>query len=170
MCDMTQSYVWHDSIICVTWLNHMCDMTQSCVWHDSFTLFLIVVTRLSHTCDMTQSCVTWLIHTHSGMCDMTQSYVWHDSFTLILIALMETRISTLEAMTHSYVWHDSYILETWLIHICDAAHLIWEAWPMKKSHISMRSRGMICDLPMRGMICDLCIDRCVCAWEAYIHI
>ena len=35
MCDMTHSYVWHDSFICVTWLIHMCDMTRSYVWYDS---------------------------------------------------------------------------------------------------------------------------------------
>ena len=56
-CDMTHSYVWHDSFICVTWLIHMCDMTPSHVWHDSFL------------------CMTWLLH----MCDMTHQYVWHDS-------------------------------------------------------------------------------------------
>ena len=61
MCDMTQSYVWHDSFICVTWLLHMCDMTQSYVWHGSFIR------------------VTWLIHTW----DMTHSYVWHDSFICV---------------------------------------------------------------------------------------
>jgi len=53
MCDMTHSYVWHDSFICVTWLIHMCDMTHSHVWHDSFT------------------CVTWLIH----ICDMTHNLI-----------------------------------------------------------------------------------------------
>jgi len=26
MCDLTYSYVWHDSLICVTWLIDMCDM------------------------------------------------------------------------------------------------------------------------------------------------
>ena len=29
MCDMTCSYVWRDSSICVTWLIHTCDMTYS---------------------------------------------------------------------------------------------------------------------------------------------
>ena len=29
MCDMTHSYVWHDSFICLTWLIHMSDMTYS---------------------------------------------------------------------------------------------------------------------------------------------
>jgi len=58
MCDMTHSYVWHDSFLCVTWLIPMCDMTHSYVWHDSLI------------------CVSWLIN----MWDMTHSYVWHDSF------------------------------------------------------------------------------------------
>ena len=61
MCDMTHSHVRHDSFICATWLIHMCDMTYLCLWHDSFI------------------CVTWLIH----MCDMTHSYVWHDSFMCV---------------------------------------------------------------------------------------
>jgi len=35
-CDMTRSYVWHDSLIRVTWLVHTCDMTGSYSWNDSF--------------------------------------------------------------------------------------------------------------------------------------
>jgi len=59
MCDMTHSYVRHDSFICATWLIHMCDMTHSYVRHDSF----ICVTWLIHMCDATPfMCVTALIH------------------------------------------------------------------------------------------------------------
>ena len=58
MCDMTHSYVWHDSFIFVTWLIHICDMTHLYVWPDSF----IRVTWLIHTCDMTYS---YLRHDHS---------------------------------------------------------------------------------------------------------
>jgi len=47
MCDMTHSYMGHDSFICMTWLSHMCNMTHSCVWHDSF----IRATRHFHKCD-----------------------------------------------------------------------------------------------------------------------
>ena len=91
--EVTHSYVWHDSFICVTWLVHN-------VWHDSF----IGETRLIHMWDMTHSharhdsciCETWLVHmwntTHYQlirqndvvfwgllMWDMTRSHVRHDS-------------------------------------------------------------------------------------------
>ena len=32
MCDMTHSYVWHDSFTCATWLLHLCDMTLIHMW------------------------------------------------------------------------------------------------------------------------------------------
>jgi len=43
--DMTNSYVWLDSFICVTWLVYMCNTTLSNIWNNSFIR------------------VTWLIHT-----------------------------------------------------------------------------------------------------------
>jgi len=68
-CDMTRSYMCHDSLICVTGVAHPVlirhvrggtqgDMTNSYVWHDTFTR------------------VAWFLH----VCDMTHSYVWRDSF------------------------------------------------------------------------------------------
>jgi len=64
MCDMTHSYVWRGSLMCVTWLirmwdmDHMCDMTHPYVWHASSIY------------------VPWLIH----ICAMTPSNVRHGSF------------------------------------------------------------------------------------------
>ena len=71
-CDMTQSYLtwlirkWNNWFICAIWLIHMCDMTRSYVRHDS----IICATWLIHKCDMTHFyvrydsfiCTTWLIH------------------------------------------------------------------------------------------------------------
>ena len=97
-CDMTHSYVWHDSFICVIRLIHMCDMTNSRVWHDQY----ICVTWLIHIFDMPHShtwhdpfiCMTWLIR----MCDMTvwHLYEWRDSFIFFATNYM---------MTHTYVWN-----------------------------------------------------------------
>ena len=111
--DMTHSYKWHDSFICVAWLIHMCDMTHSYVCHESCI------------------CVTWLIH----MCDMTHSYVWHDSFICnihpvalkialkmqkcILALSRATCLSQMCDMTYSYVWHDSCI--SFALELCTRA-------------------------------------------------
>jgi len=107
MCDMTHSYVWHDSFICLTWLIHVCDMTHSYVWHDSF----ICVIWLIHICDATHPyvwhdssiCVTWLIH----MCDMTHSYVWYDSSIYVWFH-SSTRMNKC-AVTNSYAGRDACI-------------------------------------------------------------
>jgi len=108
MCDMTPSYVWHDSFICVTWLIHMCvtwlihmftwDMTQlpnikrhATLWHDSFI------------------CVTWLLH----MGDMTHSdlhesiHMWHDSIHIYMNVCVCVCVCVCVIYSH----------ETWLNHL-----------------------------------------------------
>ena len=104
MCDMTSSYVRHDSFICATWLIHMCDMTHSYLWHDSFI------------------CATWLIH----MCDMTHSCVWHVNVSVCVIstqtntcAFIRVNEFTSAYMPSTYVRHDSSVRVTReCIHLC----------------------------------------------------
>jgi len=79
MCDMTHSYVWHNSCICFPRLIPACDMTHSDICHDSFI----------H--------VTWLIH----MCVMAHSYVRHDSFICVPWLIHASDI------THSYGCYNS---------------------------------------------------------------
>jgi len=70
VCDVTHSYVWHDSFMCMTRLIRMRDVTHSRLWHDSF----MCVTWLFHACDLTHS-----IHV---ACDVTPTYTPTHPLTL----------------------------------------------------------------------------------------
>jgi len=125
-CDMTHSCMRDDSFICDSfiWLIHMRAMTHSYVWRDSF----LCVTRLNHICDMTHpyAYALSLIHTchlrqgtRSHMCDMTHSYVYvtcrifyvrHDVYVPWLI-YMHTLLCSC-AMTYLHA------CEIWPIHMC----------------------------------------------------
>jgi len=95
----TNSYMRHDSFICVPWLIYMCAMTYSYVRHDSYVWHL--ESRLIH------------------ICDMTHLYVCHDLFICApwLICV------TFRVETHSYMQHDSFICVPWLIHMCAMTHM-----------------------------------------------
>jgi len=99
MCDMTHSYVWHDSFIRVTWLIPY-------MWHDTFinmnesaqtNLLCHTPVALYAGHMSTIKCVTWLIH------------VWHDSFIRVTWLI-------------PYMWHDTFICVTWLIYMCYMTH------------------------------------------------
>jgi len=64
-------YARHDSCTCATWLIYVCDMTHSYVWHDSGELGggpdVLIVDPPRKGLDVSL-CVTWLTH----MCDMIQ--------------------------------------------------------------------------------------------------
>jgi len=103
--DMTLSYVWHDSFICVTWLTHMCDSASH-----------ICVTWLTHMCNMTHSYV-WLWLTQ--MWDDARGgsiAVWHDSFTCV----WHDSCTCVWHDSFICVWHDSLICVTWLTHMWHA--------------------------------------------------
>jgi len=75
MCDLTHSYVRHDSFIRATWLIHTCDMTHSYVPHDVCDMTHSYVRHDSFIWDMTHSYETWFIHIRrdSFIWDMTHS-------------------------------------------------------------------------------------------------
>jgi len=65
----------------VTWLVHMCDMTRSFVWHDSFTAF---VTWLVHSiCDMTHTNAGCRVF---GVVCATRKHVWVSHVTHVWVS------------------------------------------------------------------------------------
>jgi len=121
-CDMTRSYVWHDSFLRVTWLVYVFGVTHY-VWHDSFMTWLadsfICVTWLIHDSFI---CVTWLIH-DSFIC---VTWLIHVSFICV-----------------TWLIHDSFMCDmthSWLIYMCDMNHDVTRstAWAPRQSHCMLR--------------------------------
>ena len=133
MCDMTHSYVWQNSFICVTWLIHMCDMTRYIcvtwliiyVWHDSFTcvtwLIIHVLPRrrngpvARHTYDwsgcqsMPVTSLRWISRWHVPV-----GWVWGMQY----INGMRSAIYVWGRRQHT-VARTAFICVTCLIHVCD---------------------------------------------------
>ena len=133
MCDMTHSYLWHASFICVTWLIHISDMPHSYVWHDSF----ISLTCLIHMCDMTHSylwhasfiCVTWLIYiSHIRMsrmtrCETCHTYEWGWRHTRMRhITHMKASYQQREKEKPSLQWAMTRMNEAYGTYKCDTSH------------------------------------------------
>ena len=116
MCDMTHSYAWYDSFICLTWHIYICDIPL---------LGYVAWPR-----------VTWLTHT----CDTTHSFVWHDVFISAVCPCLDvwhdhvrrdslicvTWLINLRDMTHLYLLHVTWCVVwlsvTWLTHTRDMTH------------------------------------------------
>jgi len=115
-CDMTHSYVCHDSLVCVRWLLHV-KYGYSYMHFGLFGRWVVLLVR-----------VTSLIY----LFDMTHSYVCHD---LSICVCGNAFISSTDIQTYipdylggrSYcrcVWHDSFKCVTWLTHVCVVTHSI----------------------------------------------
>ena len=157
---------------CATWLIHMCDMTHSYVRHDSF----VCATPPIHVC----KCETWLIHTcnttHSRvyMWDMTHSYVQHHPFTcvyvrhdLFICATPPIHMCICETWVDPYIWIEMFTCVTWHIHMCDMTRFIYMNRVYMKRYIHM------CDVAYlrvwRGIFtCVTWIDSYI--WIEYIWI
>jgi len=107
-CDITQSYMRHDSVIRVTWLNDTCDMTQSYICHDAPHYHILL-------------CAPMTPNFTSLTCDNPHSYVWHDSLMCVTWLTRHARWWH-PTSPRECVWHDSIIHVTWLNHTCDMMH------------------------------------------------
>ena len=131
ICNMTQSYMWHGSFICVTTSAPLSPPTASgYVCPVTWPIFI-----LPYVCRNSFLFVKSLNHT----CDMTHSYVWHDSFIWVSAPALRsprtasgyvcpvtwrsflcvTSVLHMYRRTHSYAWHASFICVTCPIPMCD---------------------------------------------------
>jgi len=103
--DMTYSYSWHDSFVCVPWRIYMCDMTHSHVCCESFVgvPWLICMYAINN----------FYVGHNAFMCAMTHSCVCRDSFIRV-----PWRSIHMDETTHANVCHDSFMCVTSLIHVC----------------------------------------------------
>jgi len=139
MCDLTHSYVWHDSFICVTWLIHMghhsCRTWLIHTWHDSFIWDTTHVGHDSSIRDLSysyvshyllQSTVAALERVMSSARSATQ--LQHHCNSVGLHVPLQSAVAAgaaegrLCGMTRSCVWHDSFIHGGQDSCICDIAH------------------------------------------------
>jgi len=100
ICDMTHSYVWHDSFICVTWLIHIWDMTYSYTWHDSFiyvTWLILSRDKTWHSCCVTPMNKPWHVRHVTHMNEPRLSRMnksWHTSIGMRHV----------DGSRHTYEW------------------------------------------------------------------
>jgi len=108
MCDMTHSYMWHDSFICVAWLIHICDMTHSFEWHDSFICmtFVVFVYIFVHIYVWVMSHLLTIHVTH--MNESCQTYGW------VMSHIWMSHVKHMDESCHTYEWVMSNI---WMSHV-----------------------------------------------------
>jgi len=84
LCDMTHSYVWHDSFLCVTGLIHMWDMTESLIFEHFFKRERSLVAIFNDT----------------------------TPFSMMQRHLQGKRLTTLTIASFWYVWHNAIVNDT----------------------------------------------------------
>ena len=147
VCDMTHSYVRHNSFICVTWLTHMCDMTRHTFcssWVPATTRIPVSITapsivskcsceekklmshlQLSHIC-RDEICYTYKWGTsHIWMSHVTHkwgtSHIWVGHVT----DMIESRHTWITQMHDScHIWMSHVIYEWVVSHMNESCH-IW---------------------------------------------
>jgi len=106
MCDMTHSYLWHDSSICVTWLIHTCDTSR----HTS-TLVDTSVSSVSSVSRMSchESChtqITRIWRSYECVTSRDMSYIDHTNVAIIrMIAIFVWFMCDMIEMIANHVTH-----------------------------------------------------------------
>jgi len=140
ICDMTHSYVWRGSFICVTWLFYMCDVTRSYVWRDSF----ICVIWQIHSFVESWMWHQWMIHvTHNNESCHTQSgcptrcdtYDWVSHVTHVNSESCHTQSECPTKKWHMWINELCHTCEQWVMsHSKRVSYKMWHIWLSELCH------------------------------------
>ena len=170
VCDMTHSYVWHDSITYGTWLIHARDMTHShCdmthmthpyVWHDSFTCVTWRIHILVRP-DPFES-VPWCSHGLNGACHTYEWVKMHVSHSgamcvrcLDITGIWMSHMCVVICVSESYVWGVVCLICVSEV-ICDTLICVSESYVW----------GVMNESYVWGVMCLVCVSE----WYVWGHM
>ena len=101
------SYMYHDSLICVTWLIHVCHMTQS--WESLCGLVLVsLMCSLSLAHALILSCrMRELVLSPSTRCVPSWCYLWLNIYLCALLCVSRSHSLSLPALSPTWLNHES---------------------------------------------------------------
>jgi len=132
-CDMTDSYVRHDSGAPATRqqsprLMHICNMTHSYVWHNSF-----ICVTWHCMCDTTH-----LHARHASGAPTTQAHATRGPAALILLS----HVSHMNESHHTYEWVVSHVCMSHVTHVNESCFGAPAIRPMRQSPYHERAATM----------------------------
>jgi len=190
-CDMTYSYVWHDSSMRVTWFGyvtwriHICDMTRWYVGHDSVICVTCLIDVWHYTimtlesnassCAMCEGYPTLTSHS----CSWRDTLIWEASLRCVFLRHIWW-VSHMMGVTYGGWWvcdvTHSCMGQGLAWHLSDASHMwwvcetTWHAMGCVTRRIHVRHR-VLCHTSVMPHICHGCVrhhvDGCV-TWRTYV--
>jgi len=138
--DITYSYAWHDSFMCVTWLIPVCDMTHSYAWHDSFSpvasSWKNVLGGHAHVFSfwLYESCQTYIwVMSHICMCHVKHMNKSCHTYEWVMSHIWTSHVTHVNESCLSYEWVMSHV---WMSHVTHM-NASWRTYEWVMSHIWM---------------------------------
>jgi len=126
MCDVTHSYVWHDSFICVTWLIRMCDATHSYICDTTHVTQTSCHTHERVTSHIKRSHGTGLNNHVTHMNESCHTYEWVMTYQNrqidVLCHTYESSDTSGWVMSHVWMSHVTHMNESCDTYVNESCH------------------------------------------------